>query len=253
MLHGCTQDADDFAAGTRMNEHAEARGFLVAYPTQPVAANPSGCWNWFRANDQLREQGEPSLIAGITRQVMTDYSVDPRRVYLAGMSAGGAMAAVMSATHPDLYAAVGVHSGLAHGAACDLPTALAAMRQGAALGRAASGSYAVPTIVFHGDQDSVVHPKNGEQIVEHVLSPATAGHGPGDHGTDTSRTLGGRRHTCTTYRDASDQVIVEHWVVHGAGHAWSGGSHEGSYTDPRGADASAEMVRFFFDNARSVV
>jgi poly(hydroxyalkanoate) depolymerase family esterase len=250
MLHGCTQDPDDFAAGTRMNEHAETHGCLVVYPAQAVEANPTRCWNWFRVSDQARDQGEPSLIVGITRQVMADYAVDPRRVYLAGMSAGGAMATVMAATHPDLYAAVGVHSGLAHGAAHDLPSALAAMRQATAAGSASSDGAAVPTIVFHGDQDAVVHADNGERIVEDAVGRAGADREPEARSTAGSDEPGGRRHTRTTYRDARGRAMVEHWVIHGAGHAWSGGSQSGSYSDPNGPDASAEMLRFFFEHAR---
>ena len=247
MLHGCTQSPDDFAAGTRMNFIAEEQNCLVVYPAQPSSANPSKCWNWFRAADQRRDEGEPSLIAGITRRVMLEYSVDPKRVYVAGLSAGGAAAAVMAATYSDLYAAVGIHSGLAHGAATDMPSAFAAMRQGGR--QTVAGGPTIPTIIFHGDRDTTVHPDNGAQVVEHAIGATTTrkkvhrGQIPGGHG-----------YTRTTHTDG-DREILEHWNVHGAGHAWSGGSPAGSYTDGEGPDATKEMLRFFLDHpqrARSV-
>ena len=255
MLHGCTQNPDDFAAGTRMNELAERHGCLVVYPAQASGANLSRCWNWFNAADQCRDQGEPSLIAGITRQVMEDYAVDPDRVYVAGLSAGGAMTAIMGATYPDLYAAVGIHSGLAHGSAHDMPSAFAAMGQG---GAAAESGWAtgqartpVPTIVFHGDRDGTVHPDNGERIVEQWRTVMTETGIDWQTEVERGSTSGGHGHTRTRYTDADGRAILEQWQIHGAGHAWAGGSPNGSFTDPQGLDASAEMLRFFLSHARS--
>lgn len=243
MLHGCTQSPDDFAAGTRMNFVAEERTCLVVYPAQRGDANPSKCWNWFRSADQRRDEGEPSLIAGITRQVMQDYSVDPERVFVAGLSAGGAAAAVMGATYGDLYAAVGIHSGLAYGAATDMPSAFAAMRQGGGTGRrVVPRGLTVPSIIFHGDRDNTVHPDNGAQAVEQVVGTAVV-----RKKLHRGQIPGGHSYTRTIHADG-DREIVEHWNIHGAGHAWSGGSPAGSYTDPQGPDATREMLRFFFEN-----
>ena len=253
MLHGCTQSPDDFAAGTRMNVLAEEHTCLVAYPAQAAAANASKCWNWFRQSDQQRGQGEPSLIAGVTRQVMRDYAVDPERVYVAGLSAGAAAAAIMGMTYPDLYAAIGVHSGLACGAASDLPSAFAAMQQGeAAAGRESDraphigGSRRlVPTIVFHGDRDSTVHPRNGDWVIEQSrATPMVDLRTTVQHG----RVPGGHAYRRTLHADARGQTVLEHWVIHGAGHVWSGGSPAGSYTDPQGPDATREFLRFFLEH-----
>ncbi|MEZ0278434.1 PHB depolymerase family esterase [Methyloceanibacter sp.] len=245
MLHGGTQDADDFAAGTRMNALAEEHGFIIAYPVQPKSANAALCWNWFTPENQSRGRGEPSIIAGITREIIAEYDADPARVFVAGLSAGGAMAAVMGATYPDLYAAIGVHSGLPYKSAGDLPSAFAAMRGDAGPLRrrslkprgAGDGSPRVRTIIFHGDADRIVHPSNGAEIGapkrgEHI-EPAEASPGPN------------RGATRTVTRDKSGAVVAEQWVIHGSGHAWSGGSADGTYTDPHGPDASREMLRFF--------
>ncbi|WP_025598444.1 extracellular catalytic domain type 1 short-chain-length polyhydroxyalkanoate depolymerase [Burkholderia sp. WSM2230] len=252
MLHGCTQDADDFAAGTRMNALAETHRFIVAYPTQPQGANASKCWNWFRPADQQRDQGEPSLIAGITRDVMANYNVDPKRVFVAGLSAGGAMAAIVAQAYPDLYAAAGVHSGLPVGCAHDLPSALAAMRGGKGRSRAQKPGRAdthggqasqCPLIVFHGDADATVHPANANGLVHgFCASEATRARASGASGH-------ARKHT-VQHMTSRDGIDAELWIIHGAPHAWAGGSSSGSYTDPSGPNASAEMVRFFLEHPR---
>ncbi len=243
MLHGCTQNPDDFAAGTRMNALAEEQNFLVAYPRQPQSANMQKCWNWFNTKDQQREGGEASLIAGIARQTIEEFSADLTRVYVAGLSAGGAAAAIMASAYPDLFAAVGVHSGLACGAATDMPSAFAAMSGGGAT-RRRSGGPAVRTIVFHGDADRTVNPVNSEHVITQAMPGAAL-----TKAVTRGETPGGMAYTHTVQRNDAGVEVLEQWVLHGAGHAWSGGSASGSYTDPRGPDASREMVRFFLAHA----
>ncbi len=252
MLHGCTQTPDDFANGTRMNALAEERQCLVLYPEQTHAANRSRCWNWFKRGDQRRDQGEPAILAGMTREVMNRYRIDPGKVYVAGLSAGGAMAAVMGTAYPELYAAVGVHSGLACGSAHDLPSAFAAMRGTPAsmAGRNTDSTPvapATPTIVFHGDRDKTVHPRNGEQVVSQSVEHNGASRA--DASTERGQVPGGHAYTRTVHRDSTGRVVLEHWLVHGGGHAWFGGSPRGSYVDPKGPDAAHEMIRFFYQNA----
>jgi len=235
MLHGCTQHAADFAAGTRMNEHARACGAMVLYPEQPQRANGQKCWNWFKSQHQQRGRGEPALLAALTRHITQQQHADPRRVYVAGLSAGGAMADVLGHCYPDVYAAVGVHSGLPHGAAHDVVSALSVMRTGAAPGAAGAIAARPPTIVFHGDADTTVHANNGLAIL--------AGATPGE--VKEGESPSGRRFTRTVFPASEGSADSEHWRLHGAGHAWSGGSAQGSYTQPEGIDASREMLRFF--------
>jgi len=250
MLHGCRQWPDDFAAGTRMNELAEEFGCLIAYPGQPRSANGMRCWNWFNPRHQHRGRGEPSMIAGLTRQIIQQHNADPARVYIAGLSAGGAMAAVMAGTYPDLYAAVGVHSGLARGAARNAQAAYSAMRRGAATIApevalspiSVSARRNVPTIVFQGDQDDTVNPLNSQQVVEQAWPQADT---LLRHDKTHHRVKGGHSYTQTRYFDKRRRSVMELWLVHGSGHSWSGGDAAGSYTDPLGPDASREMIRFF--------
>jgi len=248
MLHGCTQDPDDFAMGTGMNLLAEEQGFLVAYPRQPATANHSACWNWFDLKDQMRGEGEPCIIAGITRAIMAEFEIDAKRVYVAGLSAGGAMALIMSATYPELYAATGVHSGLAYGLATDLPSAFAAMGGNAspvakAQRKARPNGARIRTIVFQGESDRTVHPSNAGLI----FADARAGFPGAAQETQHGRSAGGRAYTRTLIRGARGIVYVEQWAIDGLGHGWSGGRPEGSYTDPDGPDASREMLRFFIN------
>ena len=257
MRHGCKQDPDDFAAGTRMNQLADQQTLLVLYPAQTRSANPYACWNWFNRRDQQRDAGEPSMIAGMIKEVVARHPVDPRRVYVAGLSAGGAMAMILAHTYPELLAAAGVHSGLPHAAAQDMITALGVMKRGAAprvaparakaSAKGAGVKAGVPLIVFHGDHDKTVHPLNGEHVVEQALAWAHAAkpHDLGHPVVQAGRVPGGHAYTRTIHTDRAGHVQVEHWLVQGSGHAWSGGDAKGSFTDPLGPDASAEILRFF--------
>jgi poly(hydroxyalkanoate) depolymerase family esterase len=260
MLHGCTQSPDDFAAGTCMNSLAEEHQCFVLYPAQAATANPNKCWNWFEASHQRCDHGEPSIIAGLTHHIISTYTVDKRRIYVAGLSAGGAMAAIMGRTYPNLYAAVGVHSGLPYAAAHDLTSAFAAMNQmGAPLGRhrdngaAATGPF-VPTIVFHGNMDKTVHPRNGDEVIAQCATLYSYNGVDTGAAKDPQVTLrrgqvpDGHAYTRAIYRDACGRAVLEQWRIDEAGHAWSGGSPRGSYTDPKGPNASREMIRFFYEN-----
>jgi poly(hydroxyalkanoate) depolymerase family esterase len=238
MLHGCKQDPIDFALGTRMNEVAEQHGLFVVYPAQPADANPMACWNWFNPKDQVRDSGEPAILAGMTRHIIDQHNVDPQRVFIAGLSAGGAMAAVMGALYPELYAGLGVHSGLPYQAATDIISAFAAMRGEANLHLGKACALRIPTIVFHGDADTTVHPSNADAIIRSHFQPGDC---------TQIETAADLSYTRNITRDVDGKVWIEHWLVHNGKHGWFGGSTDGSFTDPGGPDASQEMVRFFLE------
>lgn len=253
MLHGCTQNPEDFATGTGMNVAAAPANALVLYPAQPHSANPNGCWNWFRPQDQQRGAGEPAVLVAMVREVMARHPVDGQRVYVAGLSAGGAMAALLGREYPELFAAVGVHSGLQAGAASNVMGALSAMKNGAKLSGGSpfapepppvQAGATAPLIVFHGDADATVHARNGEQLVEAALAGTT---GAVQESVHTGRSARGQGYSRTVYR-AGNAVAAEHWVLHGAGHAWAGGHARGSHTDPNGVSATQEMLRFFLEH-----
>ncbi len=246
MLHGCTQDADDFATGTGMNVLAEQYACLLLYPQQSQHDNKARCWNWFSPHNQQYGAGEPAIIAELSMKIAARYRIGPERIFIGGMSAGGAMAATMAAQYPRLYRACAIHSGLPHGAAHDLPSALAAMKGGARSRRQtapADAAHPVPLIVFHGDRDTMVSPRNGAALIEQVL--AQASHDGREAEIENGKKADGHRYTRHVYQDRKQRTIAEHWVVHGAAHAWSGGHAAGSYTDDKGPDASREMLRFF--------
>jgi poly(hydroxyalkanoate) depolymerase family esterase len=249
MLHGCTQNPDDFAKGTRMNDIAAREGLLVAYPAQTRSHNGSGCWNWFHQRDQFRDKGEPSILAGITRELMMEFGLTRKQVFVAGLSAGGAMAVIMAETYPDVFSSVGVHSGLPYQSAGNAITAMKAM-QGHSSKRTeatqrVSRTSPVRTIVFHGSADRTVHPSNAKGIVDDVKR-----HDAKLNALIQSGNENGRKYMCETLTDTNGRIALENWHIEGAGHAWSGGSRNGTFTDPTGPDASAEMVRFFLADAR---
>jgi len=244
MLHGCTQDSADFAAGTAMNEMAAQRGCIVVYPEQMARANSMRCWNWFEPAHQRRGAGEPEMIAALARHVVREHGGDAQRVYVAGLSAGGAMALLAAQLYPDVFAAAGVHSGLPMGVASDVASAHAAMRKPPRRSGIGASAAPVPTIVFHGRADRTVHPDNARMVVDEAVARAEAA-GAALTRQEQKLTAAGRKVTRTIYSDDQRRPRVEHWDITGAAHVWSGGSKAGSYTDPSGPAASAAMVEFF--------
>lgn len=252
LLHGCQQGAEDFAAGTRMNEAADASGVVVLYPEQPRSAHALRCWNWYALQDRSNSEGDAALIAAMTRHVTQTLGLDARRVYVAGMSAGGAMAAVLARDYPDVYAALGVHSGVPAGLAHDVVSAMRVMAGGPGplpadvLSRPAG--VPVASIVFHGDEDAVVHPSNGEAIHAPPAPAIAAAPLAGSRQAVTRAADGQRGYTRSVDYDAGGVTRHELWIVHGAGHAWAGGSEAARHTDADGPDASREMLRFFLQH-----
>lgn len=260
LLHGCGQSPAALAASTRMNAEADLHGFVVGYPEQTASHNMGGCWNWHLPEHQQRGAGEPAALAALTGAVVERWEIDPRRVFAAGMSAGGAMAAVLGATYPDVYAAIGIHSGIGYGAARDHDSAFDAMWQGSpdpvAGGRRAFEAMgpharAVPTIVFHGTEDYTVAAVNGERAVQQWLTTnsLSALDGHTDAFAEPASVIAGRVSEGYEYGRyrwnlSGDVALQEYWHVLGLGHAWSGGDGDG-WGDARGPSASRAMVAFF--------
>ena len=239
MLHGCTQNPQDFAAGTRMNQLGDEHGLVVAYPHQTRAANANGCWNWFLGRNQKRGSGEPAVLAGLARSLAAEFGIAPSRIFVAGLSAGGAMADILACEYPDVFSAACIHSGLPQGSARDVPSAFAAMNGSAGFEAKRADGTPGRKIVFNGSCDSTVHPVNGERIIDGLR-------GKGAEIT-SDREVEGRKVAHTVLQDGSGRSMAEHWFIHGTGHAWSGGDPAGSYTEAGGPDASRLMVRFFLE------
>ena len=242
MLHGCRQSPDDFAAGTQMNRLADEFNIIVAYPLQPQTANSSGCWNWFDARHQKHGSGEPAMLAGLAESLRREFNIAKNLVFAAGLSAGGAMAEILASTYSQQFEAVGVHSGLPHGAATSLGNAFAAMKGASKLEKGLNENSAGQSrrIIFHGSVDAIVHPSNSERIVNQARSRSRQLKEVG-----LTKVVNGREVRYTIFQDLHGRSVVEQWLVKGGGHAWFGGNSGGSYTDPKGPDASCEMVRFF--------
>ena len=267
MLHGCTQTPADFAAGTQMDQLADQKQFIVVYPQQTSTYNQEKCWNWFDSADQSRGNGEPAIIAGIVQaveQTTSQWTIDTHRIYAAGLSAGAAMTVILGATYPDIFAAIGVQSGLEYQAATSSTDAYTALRQGgpdpARQGQAAynamgSAARVVPTITFHGTSDYLVYPINGEQVVRQWMqTDHLASHNAynasfnSPTSTTNGQVAGGHSYSVYTWNDNNGNEVQEYWLVNGMGHGWSGGSSSGTYTDPQGPGATQAIYNFFLNH-----
>ncbi|ASJ75206.1 alpha/beta hydrolase family esterase [Granulosicoccus antarcticus] len=246
MLHGCTQEATDFSIGTGMNALAHESGYTVLYPSQSAAANPNRCWNWFEPDHQQRGAGEPAIISALTRSVCTQYKLNPARVFVAGLSAGGAMALVLAEQYPENYAAVGVHSGLATGLASSVPEAMRAMAGGNAPAAINPATLYRPTMVIHGDQDKIVQPKNAELIVTRCLGQYYQHH-PEEKLVYRchDESVDGHSVQLHEYRNAEGALVCRYWQLGELAHEWSGGDARGSYTAQGGLNASQSLLDFF--------
>ena len=255
LLHGCNQSSEDFVAATRFTALADRNGFVIVAPRQTRAYQPGRCWRWYESGHQARGAGEPAMLAGIVAKVLAEPSrwrIDRSRVYAAGISAGGAMALILAATYPEVFAAVGVHSAPAYRSAASGGRALGAMRGRGAVIAPLAGARMAPVIVFQGTADMVVHARNGTLVADQWQAYDTArSAGPRDPQRITRsravarRSADGRRYTVTRWYSARGRKQLEYWQVEGLGHAWSGGLADGSYSDPRGPRASTAMWQFF--------
>ena len=261
MLHGCNQDALSFANGTRMNSLADEQRFIVLYPQQSARANPLRCWNWFH-RPTADGAGEAAAIAALVRYVARRYPVDRARVYLAGMSAGGAMTAILALRHGAIFAACGIVSGMMYRAADSALGAVQAMRTGSRLSpestaaeaasKASRGLRSVPALVMHGGSDTVVHPRNAELIVaqfrkfaELMGVPTRPLRGP----VEQFFTGNGRSYRQSDY-GRNEQVMLRSILIEGLGHAWSGGDGREMFNDPMPPDASRLLWDFLSEFRR---
>lgn len=253
-LHGCVGSALDFVNQSGLNSVAEVNKFIVAYPEQTSAANNLKCWNWYTTAGQQRGSGEASIIAGITQQVKQDYSVNNSRVFTLGLSAGGAMAVNMGVLYPDVFAGVGVGSGLTWkagaGGLSGYP-AMTAEQSGQQIHISqGANSRTVPVYIFHGLQDKTVVPKNADDLaVSWIAANDLADDGsrnnsvPANPVSTVFGTSSGDTFTTATYNDRNGQELIQVVKVTNMGHAWSGRSGA-AYTYPAGPDETSLMYSF---------